>query len=116
MKASSVMNSSVVSGVGGVASSFNSASHTEIIADGNNLIICYITPGIKGTTYFCLKNVHLRDFNLSISSGDIPNGKLDFNFFDSESKSFEIPEHIPKEQHTMYIKGQFNLEDNKSTK
>jgi hypothetical protein len=82
-----------------------------IIADGKNIIISYLTPGAKNANYFCLKNVGLKDFQFNVSPHDMPQGQLDFNFFDSECKSFEIPDHIPKEQHTKYIKEQFDLED-----
>jgi hypothetical protein len=88
-----------------------SIPESYIIADGKNLIIGYNLPGNKGRNYFCLKNVYLKDFQLNISTDDMPHGQLDLNWFDSESKSFEIPDHIPKEQHTKYIKEQFDLED-----
>ena len=83
----------------------------SIIADGKNLIIGYNLPGSKGMNYFCLKNVGLKNFQFDIPYDDIPQGQLDFNFLDSESKSFKIPDHIPQEQHTKYIKEQFDLED-----
>jgi hypothetical protein len=96
-------------GAGMVGTALNQP-YSEIIADGRNLILCYHTPGSKYPTYFCLKSVSIKDFQFNINHGDIPHGALDFSFFDSESKSFDIPGHIPKEQHTKYIMEQFDIE------
>ncbi len=83
---------------------------TQFIGDGKNLIIGYDFPGSLETTYFCLKNVYIKDLSLNISAIEIPAGDMHFNFMESESKSFMIPDHIPKEQHIAYIKEQFNIE------
>ncbi len=82
---------------------------TQFIGDGDNLIIGYNLPGVKGTTYFCLKDVYIKELLLSMSASEIPTGDIHFNFLESESKSFTIPDHIPKEQHVTYIKEQFKI-------
>jgi len=88
----------------------NTWRKSNIIVDDDNIIVsCHLQETGK-LTYFCLKNTEIKDVVLSINYGHKPRCNIDFDFSDSESKSFDIPNHIPKEQHVKYIKEQFNLD------
>jgi hypothetical protein len=83
----------------------------SMIVDGNTIIVSCFLNDTNKLTYFCLRDTKIKDVVISMNYGHKPHGNVDFDFSDAETKSFDIPDYIPKEQHVKYIKNQFNIEE-----